>query len=110
MRKVYCHVDLLAARELPAMDDDGLVDPSYSIQVKDQACRLGVPFGGNGCLRCCLRFILDASSVLVHSREIPRYTKIYQDTKPTALWNSTVFRNQHSDAHRIPQILKKVAQ
>ena len=36
-RKVYCHVDLLAARELPAMDDDGLVDPSYSIQVKDQA-------------------------------------------------------------------------
>lgn len=35
--KVYCHVDLLAARELPAMDDDGLVDPSYSIEVKDQA-------------------------------------------------------------------------
>eukprot|EP00434_Breviolum_minutum_P016542 symbB.v1.2.014582.t1/scaffold1069.1/size140053/6 len=36
-KTVYCHVDLLAARELPAMDDDGLVDPSYSIEVKDQA-------------------------------------------------------------------------
>ncbi|CAK9066164.1 unnamed protein product [Durusdinium trenchii] len=36
MKTVFCHVDLLAARELPAMDDDGLVDPSYSIEVKDQ--------------------------------------------------------------------------
>lgn len=62
MRKVYCHVDLLAARELPAMDDDGLVDPSYSIQVKDQVRSCG-----------CLRFIFDAS-VIVHSRVTYRHT------------------------------------
>ena len=30
-------MDLLQARELPAMDDDGLVDPSYKLEVKDQA-------------------------------------------------------------------------
>lgn len=62
VRKVYCHVDLLAARELPAMDDDGLVDPSYSIQVKDQVRSCG-----------CLRFIFDAS-VIVHSRVTYRHT------------------------------------
>eukprot|EP00931_Biecheleriopsis_adriatica_P037995 TRINITY_DN21795_c0_g1_i1.p1 TRINITY_DN21795_c0_g1~~TRINITY_DN21795_c0_g1_i1.p1 ORF type:complete len:2548 (+),score=544.12 TRINITY_DN21795_c0_g1_i1:683-7645(+) len=36
---VYCHLDVLAARELPAMDDDGLIDPSYQIEVKDQIVR-----------------------------------------------------------------------
>ncbi|OLQ03095.1 hypothetical protein AK812_SmicGene13976 [Symbiodinium microadriaticum] len=34
--QVYCHIDLLAARELPAMDEDGLVDPSYCIDVGDK--------------------------------------------------------------------------
>jgi len=36
VRTVYCHIDVLAARELPAMDEDGLMDPSYSIHVLDQ--------------------------------------------------------------------------
>ncbi|CAJ1433125.1 unnamed protein product, partial [Effrenium voratum] len=35
-RTVWLHMDLLQARELPAMDDDGLVDPSYKLEVKDQ--------------------------------------------------------------------------
>eukprot|EP00930_Biecheleria_cincta_P034844 TRINITY_DN24022_c0_g3_i1.p1 TRINITY_DN24022_c0_g3~~TRINITY_DN24022_c0_g3_i1.p1 ORF type:complete len:2478 (-),score=472.10 TRINITY_DN24022_c0_g3_i1:96-7529(-) len=37
LKTVYCHLDVLAARELPSMDSDGLVDPAYSIDVLDQS-------------------------------------------------------------------------
>jgi len=35
-KTVYCYVDLLAARDLPAMDQDGLMDPSYTVRVLDR--------------------------------------------------------------------------
>lgn len=35
-RTVYCYVDVLAARELPAMDEDGLMDPSYRVRILDK--------------------------------------------------------------------------
>lgn len=37
LKTIYCHLDILAARELPAMDSDGLIDPAYSIEVMDQS-------------------------------------------------------------------------
>ncbi|CAE8601380.1 unnamed protein product, partial [Polarella glacialis] len=36
LKQVYCHVDVLAARELPAMDEDGLLDPCYRIAMYDK--------------------------------------------------------------------------
>jgi len=35
-QRIYCHIDVLAARDLPAMDDDGLSNPCYKIQVLDK--------------------------------------------------------------------------
>ena len=33
LRRVYCHVDVLAARNLPAMDEDGLAECCYRVQM-----------------------------------------------------------------------------
>lgn len=30
---IYCHVDILCARNLPALDDNGLCDPCWTIKV-----------------------------------------------------------------------------
>eukprot|EP00929_Paragymnodinium_shiwhaense_P066234 TRINITY_DN33197_c0_g1_i1.p1 TRINITY_DN33197_c0_g1~~TRINITY_DN33197_c0_g1_i1.p1 ORF type:complete len:2741 (-),score=745.43 TRINITY_DN33197_c0_g1_i1:71-8293(-) len=35
-KTVYCHVDVLAARSLQAMDEDGLADPAYSLRIEDK--------------------------------------------------------------------------
>jgi len=34
--KIYCHIDVLVAKNLPSMDDDGLTDPCWRIQVEDR--------------------------------------------------------------------------
>lgn len=36
-KEVYCHIDMLTARCLPAADEDGLCDVSYEIRVGDKA-------------------------------------------------------------------------
>ena len=40
---VYCHIDILCARALPAADDDNLADPCYELRVEDQTFKLGEP-------------------------------------------------------------------
>jgi hypothetical protein len=36
MYTIYCHVDILCARNLPAMDDNGLADPVWTLEVKNK--------------------------------------------------------------------------
>eukprot|EP00913_Durusdinium_trenchii_P020741 g19481.t1 len=43
LQEVYCHVDLLAARGLPACDEDGLADPCYEVRVEDMVLQLQEP-------------------------------------------------------------------
>ncbi|CAD7959106.1 unnamed protein product [Amoebophrya sp. A25] len=44
MYVVYCHVDVLCARDLPAMDENGLCDPTWIVQVQNkQQVSLQVP-------------------------------------------------------------------
>ena len=37
---VYCHVDVLAARNLPPADPDGLADPCYEVRVEEMTLKL----------------------------------------------------------------------
>merc|ERR1719247_2806722 len=39
MEKAYAHIDVICARSLKATDDDGLCDPTYTIQVDNKVLR-----------------------------------------------------------------------
>eukprot|EP00917_Polyrhabdina_sp_WS-2016_P027398 GHVP01058499.1.p1 GENE.GHVP01058499.1~~GHVP01058499.1.p1 ORF type:complete len:2632 (+),score=491.44 GHVP01058499.1:40-7935(+) len=39
MQRVYCHADILAARSLPAMDDDALLNPYWELYVEDKVVK-----------------------------------------------------------------------
>ena len=36
VKTVYCHIDVLCARSLHPMDEDGLADPCYAIRLEDK--------------------------------------------------------------------------
>eukprot|EP00928_Gymnodinium_smaydae_P062958 TRINITY_DN4667_c0_g2_i1.p1 TRINITY_DN4667_c0_g2~~TRINITY_DN4667_c0_g2_i1.p1 ORF type:complete len:2436 (-),score=509.81 TRINITY_DN4667_c0_g2_i1:272-7579(-) len=73
---VYCHMDVLAARNLLPLDEDGLLDPCFAVRVEDRQLTNPNPTGGAKSLdplfleRICIPFEIECDTRVVGGRKL----------------------------------------